>query len=166
MKFLDKFCVFAKFNSYQLMIIEHRCMPKGPPENLASACHFSMTTSVTLVVYEDFCVTLRTMSLRHDPHALVPMDNCVKIDCTVLTNPWNLKSLRNLSGEHELVLEYVRKDKKFPAFWSSVTAQIDASLAKSSDFIVDFVCFGGKHRSKAISTLVRKYIEDKRLIAQ
>lgn len=98
----------------------------------------------------------------------VPTTADMVIDCRFLKNPhWN-EGLKELTGEHKLVQEYIKTDEKFDVFINKITELVyflvPAYEAEGkSYFTLSFGCTGGRHRSVFITELIAEGLAKKNI---
>ena len=98
----------------------------------------------------------------------VPTTADMVIDCRFLKNPHWDNNLKELTGEHRLIQEYIRTDEKFEIFMNKIFDLIDFLIPAyesegKSYFSLSFGCSGGKHRSVFITELVAETLAKKNI---
>lgn len=96
-------------------------------------------------------VTLISFGYKDEAHR--PRADAV-IDCRVLANPHRVPQLRNLTGQHMRVIEFVQRDPSYSVL-------LDRSLeeVRNGSNTVAFGCYGGRHRSVAMAEIVAAQIK-------
>ena len=79
-----------------------------------------------------------------------PVGSTRMIDCRDMRNPHKLASLRELTGLESDVQTYVQEDPKAEA-----KLETAATGLKDGD-VIAFGCFGGRHRSVALSEILAR----------
>ena len=89
----------------------------------------------------------------------VPRSADMVIDCRFLKNPHWLPKLKKLTGQNNLVQNYIQSDPKFNSFIEKLDNLISFlipayQIEGKSYFNLSFGCTGGKHRSVFITELI------------
>ena len=89
----------------------------------------------------------------------------IVLDCRFLRNPHWEPELRALNGQDAAVVDYIAKDERFDAFFTSVKAMAALLLPAFEEegkthLSVGFGCTGGQHRSVAMTELLAKALAE------
>lgn len=106
-------------------------------------------------------ITLHSFSYKRGAPRGVDMT----FDCRFLKNPYWDKSLRDLNGLDNRVVDYVKTDDRFPEFFDRLSglcgfllpAYIDEGKAH---FSIGLGCTGGQHRSVCVTEALGKSLAD------
>ncbi len=93
----------------------------------------------------------------------IPPDSDFVYDCRFLPNPFNIESLRHLTGLDKPVYDYVMEQEKTAAFIKNIASLIKAVIGDykqdvKKTLILSIGCTGGKHRSVAVSVKVNELL--------
>ena len=75
----------------------------------------------------------------------------IEHDMTRLRNPWSIRGLRELDGEHRAVADFVSQSEGF----YELMAPVSRALADGQ--VHGFLCMGGKHRSVVAANMLYKH---------
>ncbi|AET70850.1 putative P-loop-containing kinase [Desulfosporosinus orientis DSM 765] len=95
----------------------------------------------------------------------IPMDSDLIMDVRFLPNPFYVESLRPLTGEHELVREYVFGNQMAQDFMEKYLDLLEYILPKyiregKTHLVIGIGCTGGQHRSVAIAERVGSFLKE------
>lgn len=95
----------------------------------------------------------------------IPMDSDLIMDVRFLPNPFYVESLRPLTGEHELVREYVFSNQMAQDFMEKYLDLLEYILPKyiregKTHLVIGIGCTGGQHRSVAIAERVGSFLKE------
>ncbi|MBP1759754.1 MAG: putative P-loop-containing kinase [Firmicutes bacterium] len=96
----------------------------------------------------------------------VPMDADLVMDVRFLPNPFYVESLRPLTGEHELVRDYVFGNQMAQEFMEKYLDLLDYILPNyikegKTHLVIGIGCTGGQHRSVAIAERVGSFLKER-----
>ncbi|MFN0118515.1 MAG: RNase adapter RapZ [Elusimicrobiota bacterium] len=97
----------------------------------------------------------------------LPIDADIVLDVRFIPNPNYVKSLKNLTGLHKRVSQYVLRQKLTKKFMDAVKSMLDMTLPQyvgegKSYLTVAIGCTGGRHRSVALAELIKSYLSMKK----
>ncbi|MCL7404814.1 MAG: RNase adapter RapZ [Marivivens sp.] len=106
-------------------------------------------------------ITVQSFSYKRG----LPRGLDIVLDCRFLRNPHWEPELRALNGQDAAVVEYIAKDERFDAFFTSVKAMAALLLPAFEEegkthLSVGFGCTGGQHRSVAMTELLAKALAE------
>ncbi len=106
-------------------------------------------------------ITVQSFSYKRG----LPRGMDIVLDCRFLRNPHWDAALRPLDGRDEAVIDYVKSDPRFDAFYSGVRGLAGLLLPAFQDegkshLSVGFGCTGGQHRSVALTELLSKSLAE------
>ena len=106
-------------------------------------------------------ITVQSFSYKRG----LPRGLDIVLDCRFLRNPHWEPELRALNGQDAAVVEYIAKDERFDAFFTSVKAMAALLLPAFEEegkthLSVGFGCTGGQHRSVAMTALLAKALAE------
>lgn len=106
-------------------------------------------------------ITVQSFSYKRG----LPRGLDIVLDCRFLRNPHWEPELRALNGQYAAVVEYIAKDERFDAFFTSVKAMAALLLPAFEEegkthLSVGFGCTGGQHRSVAMTELLAKALAE------
>ena len=95
----------------------------------------------------------------------LPLDADAVFDARFINNPYWQEELRKLSGNDQLVIDYVFADKRTEVLLKRITNYLDFSLKEfvkeqKSHMTVAVGCTGGKHRSVALINYLENYYKE------
>lgn len=93
----------------------------------------------------------------------IPMDADLVMDVRFLPNPFYVEALRPLTGEHELVRDYVFGNQMAQEFMEKYLDLLEYILPNyiregKTHLVIGIGCTGGQHRSVAIAERVGKFL--------
>lgn len=93
----------------------------------------------------------------------MPMDADLVMDVRFLPNPFYVESLRPLTGEHELVRDYVFGNQMAQEFMEKYLNLLEFILPNyiregKTHLVIGIGCTGGQHRSVAIAERVGSFL--------
>lgn len=96
----------------------------------------------------------------------IPMDCDLVFDVRFIPNPYYIDSMRNLTGEHETVRNYVLSSSETQIFLEKLMDMLTFLLPNyvkegKSQLVIGIGCTGGKHRSVAIANALYRLLIDK-----
>ena len=68
------------------------------------------------------------------------------LDVTHFRNPYPIKTLRNLSGTHWKIAEYIINDSRFKYAYEGLLNSV-RSMIECGEMVIYIACTGGQHRS-------------------
>jgi len=85
-------------------------------------------------------------------------------DCRFLPNPGRLEAFKNLTGNDQLVIEYLEKEAEVSRFLEQVQTMMQEVVANYqarnfTDLLIAFGCTGGQHRSVYCASVVARFLE-------
>jgi len=96
----------------------------------------------------------------------IPMDADLVMDVRFLPNPFYVEALRPLTGEHELVREYVFGNQMAQDFMEKYLSLLEYILPNyikegKTHLVIGIGCTGGQHRSVAIAEKVGNFLKER-----
>jgi len=96
----------------------------------------------------------------------IPMDADLVMDVRFLPNPFYVEALRPLTGEHELVREYVFGNQMAQDFMEKYLDLLEYILPNyikegKTHLVIGIGCTGGQHRSVAIAEKVGSFLKER-----
>jgi len=96
----------------------------------------------------------------------IPMDADLIMDVRFLPNPFYVESLRSLTGEHELVRDYVFGNQMAQEFMEKYLGLLEYILPNyiregKTHLVIGIGCTGGQHRSVAIAERVGDFLMER-----
>lgn len=96
----------------------------------------------------------------------IPMDADLVMDVRFLPNPFYVESLRPLTGEHELVRDYVFGNQMAREFMEKYLDLLEYILPNyiregKTHLVIGIGCTGGQHRSVAIAEKVGSFLRER-----
>ena len=100
-------------------------------------------------------VTFQSFSFKRS----VPPGVDMILDCRFLDNPYWVPELKELTGKNEKVIDYITRDKNWPAFLAKTLDLLlfllpQYQYAGKVYFQVGFGCSGGRHRSVFVAETI------------
>lgn len=97
----------------------------------------------------------------------IPIDADIVLDVRFLPNPNYIPSMKNLTGLHHRVSQYVLKQKLAKKFLESVKSLLDMAVPQyanegKSYLTIAIGCTGGRHRSVALAEVLKNYLAGKK----
>ncbi|HUX79872.1 MAG TPA: RNase adapter RapZ [Alphaproteobacteria bacterium] len=97
----------------------------------------------------------------------IPREADMVFDARLLKNPFYIKELCLLSGEHPEVGSYIQKDKLFPFFIKSLKSILSMSLSRFEEegrgyLTLAVGCTGGQHRSVFIAKILKEWLQEQK----
>ncbi|EGW37105.1 RNase adapter RapZ [Desulfosporosinus sp. OT] len=96
----------------------------------------------------------------------IPMDGDLVMDVRFLPNPFYVETLRPLTGEHNLVQEYVFGNPMAQEFMEKYLSLLEYILPNyvkegKTHLVIGIGCTGGQHRSVAIAERVGQFLKER-----
>ena len=107
--------------------------------------------------YHSFIVTILSFGFKYG----IPLDADMVFDVRFLPNPYYVPNLRPLTGNQEVIQEYVKKGGEAQEFLDKLKDMILFLIPKykkegRNQLIIGIGCTGGKHRSVTMANLLGK----------
>jgi len=98
----------------------------------------------------------------------IPLDSDLVFDTRFLPNPYYIDNLRNKTGKHKIVQEYVLNAPETKKFMEELFHFIDYLMPKfeaegKSYLTISIGCTGGKHRSVTLAEKTRDFLKTRNL---
>lgn len=96
----------------------------------------------------------------------VPIDSDLVFDTRFLPNPFYIDELREKTGKHKRIKEFVCQSSETQKFLKNFYKYLDYLMPKfieegKSNLTISIGCTGGKHRSVVLSEELKKYLKEK-----
>ncbi|MBQ4523900.1 MAG: RNase adapter RapZ [Lachnospiraceae bacterium] len=107
--------------------------------------------------YHNFIVTILSFGFKYG----IPLDADLVFDVRFLPNPYYVPSLRTLTGNMEVIQEYVKQGGEAQEFLDKLKDMILFLIPKykkegRNQLVIAIGCTGGKHRSVTMANLLSK----------
>lgn len=107
--------------------------------------------------YHNFIVTVISFGFKHG----IPLDADLVFDVRFLPNPYYVPELRSLTGNTEVIQEYVKQGGEAQEFLNKLKDMLSFLIPKykkegRNQLIIAIGCTGGKHRSVTMANLLGK----------
>lgn len=107
--------------------------------------------------YYNFILTVLSFGFKYG----IPLDADLVFDARFLPNPYYVPGLRNLTGNSEVIQEYVKQDGEAQEFLDKLKDMILFLIPKykkegRNQLVIAIGCTGGKHRSVTMANLLSK----------
>lgn len=96
----------------------------------------------------------------------IPMESDLVFDVRFIPNPYYIESMRELSGKHNMVRDYVLRDPLTGEFIHKLSDMLEFLIPNyikegKSQLVIGIGCTGGKHRSVVIADAIYRILVDK-----
>lgn len=111
--------------------------------------------------FEGLFIQIMSFGFKHG----VPDDVDLVFDMRVLPNPYNVESLRDLTGRNEKIKDYVMKFSETEILLKKITDYLEFVIPiyikeGRTQLIIGIGCTGGKHRSVVMTEELAKRLND------
>ena len=112
--------------------------------------------------FNNLMITVLTFGFKHG----IPMDSDLVFDVRFMANPYYIPELRPLTGNDQIIQDFVMKNQVSPDFLEKLKDMIEFLIPHyvkegKHQLVISIGCTGGKHRSVTIGNKLYEHLDKK-----